>query len=89
VVKTTDGGKTWSEIPLVDDPRVREFGIAFLDEMHGWVGAAPHGFETTDGGATWTKANFGNAVNKIRLIQSNDRVTAYAIGVEVHRWQSK
>ncbi len=89
VVKTTDGGKTWSEIPLVDDPRVREFGIAFLNENHGWVGAAPHGFETTDGGVSWTKANFGNAVNKIRLIRSNDQITAYAIGIEVHRWQSK
>ncbi|MCU0707843.1 MAG: hypothetical protein MUF23_06085 [Pirellula sp.] len=89
VVKTTDGGKTWTEVPLVDDPRVREFGIAFLDENHGWVGAAPHGFETTDGGVSWTKANFGNAVNKIRLIRSNDQITAYAIGIEVHRWQSK
>jgi hypothetical protein len=53
------------------------------------VGAAPHGFETTDGGVSWTKANFGNAVNKIRLIRSNDQITAYAIGIEVHRWQSK
>jgi photosystem II stability/assembly factor-like uncharacterized protein len=88
VVKTTDGGKTWSEIPLVDDPRVRQFGIAFLDEKHGWVGAAPHGFETTDGGASWTKADFGNAVNKIRLIRTDEKVTGYAIGVEVHRWRS-
>lgn len=85
VAKTTDGGKTWAEIPLVDDAKVREFGIAFVDADTGWVGAMPHGFATIDGGKTWTKANFGNAVNKIRLLRSAEGVTGYAIGAEVHR----
>ena len=87
IVKTTDGGKTWNDIPLVDDHRVREFGVAFLDENIGWVGALPHGFGTTDGGKSWSKVDFGNAVNKIRLIHSSEGVTGYAIGVEVHRVQ--
>jgi len=85
VAKTTDGGKSWSEIALVDDAKVREFGVAFVDEKRGWVGAAPHGFETTDGGATWSKAAFGNAVNKIRVVRDGAGVSAFAIGVEVHR----
>ena len=85
VAKTTDGGKTWAEIPLVDDHKVREFGIAFVDEDLGWVGAMPHGFGTTDGGKTWEAVDFGNAVNKIRLIRDNDGVTGYAIGVEIHK----
>ncbi len=85
VAKTTDGGKTWSEIPLVDDHKVREFGIAFVDEQIGWVGAMPHGFGTTDGGKSWSRVDFGNAVNKIRLIRKNDTVTGYAIGVEIHK----
>ncbi|MEY5032659.1 MAG: hypothetical protein RL354_1690, partial [Planctomycetota bacterium] len=83
--KTTDGGKTWAEIPLVDDHKVREFGIAFVDEDLGWVGAMPHGFGTTDGGKTWEPVDFGNAVNKIRLLRGQDRVTGYAIGVEIHK----
>jgi len=87
IVKTTDGGKTWNDIPLVDDHRVREFGVAFLDANIGWVGALPHGFGTTDGGKSWSKVDFGNAVNKIRLIHSSEGVTGYAIGVEVHRVQ--
>jgi photosystem II stability/assembly factor-like uncharacterized protein len=87
VAKTTDAGKTWNEIPLVDDHRVRQFGIAFLDENIGWVGAVPHGFGTTDGGKSWSKVDFGNAVNKIRLIPSSKGVIGYAIGVEVHRVQ--
>ena len=45
----------------------------------------PQGFGTTDGGKTWSRANFGNAVNKIRLIRKNDTVTGYAIGVEIHK----
>lgn len=84
VAKTTDGGKSWSEIPLADDHRVRAFGVAFVDETRGWVGASPHGFQTTDGGATWTPAPFGNAVNKIRLVRDGDRLTLYAIGTELH-----
>lgn len=85
VVKTGDGGKTWWEVPLVADHAVRPFGIAFLDEDRGWVGAMPHGFQTTDGGLTWTRAEFGNAVNKIRLIRADDGVVGFAIGVDVHR----
>ena len=87
VAKTIDGGKTWSEVPLINDHGVREFGVAFLDENIGWVGAVPQGFGTTDGGKTWNKVAFGNAVNKIRLIRSDAGVTGYAIGPEVHRLQ--
>lgn len=92
VAKTTDGGRTWKELPLVDDQRVREFGVAFVDERTGWVGAMPSGFQTTDGGATWAPVAFGNAVNKIRVLKGDldgdgarDDFRAYAIGVEVHR----
>ncbi|XVJ59433.1 MAG: alpha/beta fold hydrolase [Tepidisphaera sp.] len=85
VAKTTDGGQSWAEIPLVDDHRVRQFGVAFLDEKVGWVGAMPYGFATTDGGATWTRAEFGNAVNKIRVVRSESGVTVFAIGTQVHR----
>lgn len=85
VAKTTDGGKTWSELPLVDNHAVREFGIAFVDENTGWVGAAPHGFGTTDGGKTWSPVSFGNAVNKIRIVRTPQEAILYAIGVEVHR----
>lgn len=85
VAKTVDAGRTWTEVPLVDDHRVRQFGIAFLDAQTGWVGAMPHGFVTRDGGLTWSKAGFGNAVNKIRLVRTDAGITGFAIGTNVHR----
>ena len=86
VAKSTDGGLTWTERLLVDDARVREFGVGFVDEQFGWVGAAPHGFETRDGGDTWTPAAMGAAVNKIRVVPGRQGGCAvFAIGVELHR----
>jgi photosystem II stability/assembly factor-like uncharacterized protein/pimeloyl-ACP methyl ester carboxylesterase len=84
IAKTTDGGKTWAEIPLVDDAKVRQFGIAFVDDNIGWVGAMPHGFGTTDGGKTWSNVDFGNAVNKIRILRDPAGTFLHAIGGDVH-----
>lgn len=86
VVKTTDGGATWRELPLVDDARVREFGLGFVTADWGWVGTSTTGFETHDGGATWAPVEMGRAVNKIRILRDGARFRAFAIGTEVHRY---
>jgi len=83
--KTTDGGLTWTEMPLVDNAAVREFGVGFVDERRGWIGAVPNGFETRDGGATWAPVQMGNAVNKVRIVPNGSGVAVFAIGVELHR----
>lgn len=89
LAKTIDGGKTWKEIPLVKDFAVREFGVAFTDEKHGWVGAVPYGFETMDGGLTWQPSYMGPATNKIRIMNKlNGEKTAIAIGVIVSKNKS-
>lgn len=85
VAKTVDGGKTWKEIPLVDDARVREFGVAFVDDTTGWVGAMSGGYYTQDGGATWAPVDMGMAVNKIRILPTADGFVGYAIGSTVHK----
>ena len=86
VAKTTDGGKTWKEINLVNDFNVREFGIGFIDEKKGWVGATTGGFETSDGGKTWKPVEMGKAVNKIRLLKTERGFVGYAIGVDLFKW---
>lgn len=84
IAKTTDGGKTWNEINLVEDAGAREFGIGFIDENHGFVGTMNTGYETKDGGKTWSKVNLGMACNKIRIYKdANGKVYGYAIGVDV------
>jgi photosystem II stability/assembly factor-like uncharacterized protein len=83
IVKTIDGGRNWQEMPLVNDHKVRQFGIGFVNAMTGWVGATTGGFQTLDGGVTWTPVAMGIATNKIRVVPSELGFVVYAIGVEV------
>jgi photosystem II stability/assembly factor-like uncharacterized protein len=87
VAKTSDGGKTWTEINLIEDATAREFGIGFIDENHGFVGTMNSGFETKDGGQTWQKIDLGRACNKIRIYRDeNKKSYGYAIGVNVFKF---
>jgi photosystem II stability/assembly factor-like uncharacterized protein len=83
-LKTTNGGKSWKEMPLVDNYLARSFGIGFLDEKYGFIGTRTGGLVTHDGGKHWEKTELGRACNKIRL-QRNAKGDwyGYAIGVEV------
>jgi hypothetical protein len=40
---------------------------------------------TADGGISWQDVSFGNAVNKIRLLETESGITGFAIGTGVHR----
>jgi photosystem II stability/assembly factor-like uncharacterized protein len=84
VVKTTDGGDTWAELPVVQNPAMQEFGIGFVDERRGWIGALPTGFATEDGGATWKPvATMPLAANKLRIVHDGAAVHVWAIGLDV------
>jgi photosystem II stability/assembly factor-like uncharacterized protein len=83
VVKTTDGGATWQELPLCEDAQARPFGVGFIDELHGFVGTMNSGYETKDGGLTWQKTFMGRACNKVRIHREGKKVWGYAVGVEV------
>jgi len=86
VAKTVDGGLTWRELPITQDHAFQEFGIGFVDERVGWVGAMPHGMQTRDGGKTWSAVDFGAAVNKIRIVPKRGGGKAvFTIGVDLHR----
>ena len=84
VAKTTDGGLTWTEIPLTNSGR-KEFGIGFITDSIGWVGTDANGYETTDGGTTWTNTTLGSYANKIRTIKTTGGFVAYAIGLNVYK----
>lgn len=86
IAKTTDGGKSWQELPLVQNPEANEFGIGFATNDLGWVGTSKGGFETRDGGASWQPVELGRAVNKIRILPDGAGFRAYAIGADVYQF---
>lgn len=58
VYKTTDGGKTWSEIYRLEDNEQSFTLIDFADETHGLAGsgsAFAATYQTSDGGNTWER----------------------------------
>ena len=86
VVKTTDGGEHWQKSIVTHDRDWVPYGIAFLDEQHGFVGGSTGGYETRDGGRSWTAVAMGLSVNKIRFVDQPDgSKTAYAIGQDVYK----
>jgi photosystem II stability/assembly factor-like uncharacterized protein len=87
ILKTTNGGRKWKELLLVDDHTIREFGIGFIDSLKGWVGTNKKGYETTDGGRSWRQVNMGPAVNKIRVLKTPEGVRCFAIGSSVYKWE--
>jgi photosystem II stability/assembly factor-like uncharacterized protein len=92
VAKTTDGGDTWSEIPLVADHAVREFGVAFVTPEIGWVGAIDGAYQTLDGGASWAKItseDIGRGINKFRVLRTPTGFVAYSVGTHVAKLEVK
>jgi photosystem II stability/assembly factor-like uncharacterized protein len=89
VVKSTDDGETWFELPLVADASVREYGIGFVDSANGWVGTSAGGFETRDGGLSWTPAALAPDANRIRVHAVDGSPMVYAIGREVQVYRTR
>jgi photosystem II stability/assembly factor-like uncharacterized protein len=101
ILKTVDGGQTWTRLP-VNDPQgnANLEGIGFVDEKHGWVGGwgaedpdrGPFtrlsSSESRDGGATWQDANeIGKAINRFRFFGSPVSV-GYAAGQTIYKYSA-
>ncbi|HLF11520.1 MAG TPA: YCF48-related protein [Gammaproteobacteria bacterium] len=56
VLKTDDGGSSWSATNVMEGESGRDAGIFFLDENTGYLGGTYSGrsYRTNDGGLTWT-----------------------------------
>jgi len=82
IVRTSDGGATWTPISNLPLANVNEFGLFncfyFFDKSNGWFGTtgqpgnAGRVFRTTDGGNTWNAFPSGNTsgVNDVEFISS-------------------
>lgn len=97
ILKTTDGGLTWSR-HIINDPQQNANleGIGFVDENHGWVGGwgdaefeRLSSSETVDGGLSWRDANeIGTAINRFRFFGTPVTV-GYASGQTVYKYSSE
>ncbi|MGI9004072.1 MAG: YCF48-related protein [Pseudonocardia sp.] len=97
ILKTTDGGDSWTRIDI-NDPQgnANLEGVGFIDESTGWVGgwgsaSFQDGFSssTVDGGTTWQDANeIGRFINRFRFV--GDPVTVgYSSGRTVYRYSAE
>ena len=94
IMKTTDGGQSWSRIAVTDNANLE--GIGFLDASVGWVGgwgdetfSSGRSSFTADGGTTWTNADeIGLFINRFRFLGSPARL-GYASGRTVYRFVSE
>ncbi len=88
IIKTEDAGKTWKELPVSQNHALRQFGIGFIDNKHGFLGTTIGGFETKDGGTSWQKLTLGRAVNKFRFLKTKEgKNLGYAIGADIYRFK--
>jgi len=85
IAKTSNGGGSWTELPLVNTG-IREFGIGFINDSVGWVGGENTGYQTLNGGQTWTNKNIGQYANKFSIVKNPDGSnTAYSIGLRIFK----
>jgi photosystem II stability/assembly factor-like uncharacterized protein len=56
LLRTTDGGATWTDLGSAAVPTVQAFAVSFTDQRNGWLDAVapgPYAYATSDAGATW------------------------------------
>ncbi len=97
ILKTTDGGVTWSRHPI-NDPQgnANLEGVGFADADHGWVGGwgdesfdSGSSSETLNGGNNWLDANqIGRFINRFRFF-GNPATLGYASGKTVYKYSSE
>jgi len=65
LLKTTDGGNSWSPIPFDIDGVTYLRKIQFADPMNGFAIDTTDIFRTFDGGLTWEKASYSSLIAKV------------------------
>lgn len=83
MVRSTDGGLTWTELLILPTFPLDIQGIGFINEQTGWVSPRDQiSWITTDGGTTWTQdASMPSNVN--RFYQRPDGLL-FAAGSSIH-----
>ncbi|MDX1420334.1 MAG: T9SS type A sorting domain-containing protein [Rubricoccaceae bacterium] len=83
VLKTTDGGQTWTEVTIPDGASLQ--GVGFATPEIGWASGRGTTSVTTDGGQTWeqidVEPNESESINRFRFIGD----VGYAAGHYIYK----
>lgn len=78
ILKSTDGGRSWSPHEVKIGKNIDLQGIGFSDANRGWIGGWSTGmYETNDGGVTWKLINNFSNLNRFFFLRGN---FGYAVG---------
>ena len=81
VLKTTNGGSDWIEIPF---QVYAQQGIGFINENTGWIGGwTGPTYQTTNGGILWQAVSWGRNIGRFRFL--NDTL-AFAVGDRIYKY---
>jgi photosystem II stability/assembly factor-like uncharacterized protein len=77
LIKTTDGGNTWSNIQNLSSNSL--FDIFFIDEFTGWIAGRERVWKTTNTGINWVQSDTiaGGYLNSLYFINNN---TGWVVG---------
>jgi len=97
VLKTIDGGLTWSELSISGSTQPLGLqGIGFVTPQTGWASGRGTTSVTTDGGQTWTQiAGYSPATlsgqldGKVNRIFTVSDTLAFAVGRRVYRFSGR
>ncbi len=80
VIKTTDGGQTWTEILISGAGSLQ--GLGFINTQRGWISGRGQARQTTDGGVTWTPiTTIDGNVNRFEFFGGT---RGYAMGTRIY-----
>lgn len=84
VIKTSNGGQTWQEVPFFNQNYYVQ-GIGFVTDSLGWVGgnSSYPAYETQDGGETWHPVEIGFRLNRFQFFGDS---LGYAVGRSVYKF---
>ncbi|HLT46751.1 MAG TPA: T9SS type A sorting domain-containing protein [Rubricoccaceae bacterium] len=81
VLKTTDGGQTWTEIAVPNGDSMQ--GVGFITPDLGWTSGRGSVTETHDGGSTWAlTGELDGSVNRFEFFGDT---LGYAMGTRIYR----
>lgn len=81
VLKTTDGGRTWTELAVPGGGSMQ--GVGFVTELDGWTSGRGTQMVTTDGGASWAETSaIDGSVNRFEFFGDS---LGYAMGRRIYK----